>query len=64
MRFLEVCGALCRSLLIDTGTEWLNDLGSFVEKAYEIETRLSELISEDRELLEKAALDKEQKTSP
>jgi hypothetical protein len=64
MRFLKVCGPLCRTFLRDEGTEWLNDLDSFVERAYEIETKLSELISEDREVVEKKAIDREQKTSP
>jgi hypothetical protein len=64
MLFLKVCGPQCHAFLIDEGTEWLNDLDSFLERAYEIETKLSELISEDRKVVEKNAVDREQKTSP
>jgi hypothetical protein len=48
LRLLSVCGDSVRSLLLESGTEWLNDIDSFSKKAPSIEQTLSEIASKDR----------------
>ena len=48
LQLLSVCGENVRSLLLEEGTEWLNDIRSFGKRAPSIMERLSETESKDR----------------
>ncbi|MCJ7618251.1 MAG: hypothetical protein MUO43_17110 [Desulfobacterales bacterium] len=57
MRLLKVCGQPLRSLLIEAGTEWLNDMDSFMQTAFTIETKLSELALQDRRSIQQTMIE-------
>lgn len=48
LQLLSVCGEHVRSLLLESGTDWLNDIDSFSKKAPSIEQKLSEIAFKDR----------------
>jgi len=48
LQLLSVCGENVRSLLLEEGTEWLNDIHSFGKRAPSIMEKLSETESKDR----------------
>ena len=48
MQLLSVCGEHVRTILLDAGSDWLNDIDSFGQTAPLIEQRLSEEAFRDR----------------
>lgn len=64
MRLLKVCGEQLRTLLIQEGTEWFNDITAFIKKAHDMETSVSAIAFQDRSSLEKAIIDNQRKQEP
>ena len=48
LQLLSVCGKHVRSLLLEFGTDWLDNIDSFSKKAPSIEQKLSEVEFKDR----------------
>jgi len=64
MRLLKVCGEQLRTLLIQNGTEWFNNTAAFINKAGDMETRVSAIAFQDRTSLEIAMRDNQPKQQP
>ena len=54
LRFLTICGPEIQSYFQVEGTNWLNDPKSFTRKAQEVEKTVGQLVSEDRQWVEKS----------
>jgi hypothetical protein len=48
LQLLSVCGEHVRSILLEEGVEWLDDIQSFAQKAPSIMQKLSETAYKDR----------------
>ena len=54
LRFLKICGPKIQSYFQEEGTDWLNDPESFNRKAQKVENIVGQLVSEDRQWVEKS----------
>ena len=54
LRFLKICGPKIQSYFQKEGTDWLDDPASFIRKAREVEKTVGQLVSEDRQWVEKS----------
>ena len=54
LRFLKICGPKIQSYFQVMGTDWLDDPESFIRKAREVEKTVGQLVSEDRQWVEKS----------